>query len=50
MPPITPLRAFDARIPAEVEHVVLKLLAKDPSERYASAGEVSAALSGRGYL
>jgi len=38
--PLTSLRVFDGSIPSEVERVVLKLLAKDPAERYASAEEV----------
>jgi serine/threonine protein kinase/DNA-binding CsgD family transcriptional regulator len=44
--PVTPPRAFDLSIPAEVERVILKLLAKDPAERCASAEEALAALPG----
>jgi len=44
--PVTSPRAFDPSIPAEVERVVVKLLAKDPAERYGSAEEVLAALPG----
>jgi DNA-binding NarL/FixJ family response regulator len=42
--PVPPLRSIDARIPPAVEKVVLRLLAKDPADRYASAEEVLAAL------
>jgi len=42
--PVTPPRAIDTGIPVEVERVVLRLLAKDPADRYATAGEVLAAL------
>jgi signal transduction histidine kinase len=42
--PVTPPRALDLSIPVEVERVVVKLLAKDPADRYASAEEVLAAL------
>jgi tetratricopeptide (TPR) repeat protein len=35
----------DPTIPADLEQVVLRLMAKDPAERYASASEVAAALS-----
>ncbi len=35
----------DPTIPADLEQVVLRLMAKDPAERYASAVEVAAALS-----
>jgi signal transduction histidine kinase len=44
--PVTPPRALDASIPAGLERVVVKLLAKDPAGRYASAQEVLAALPG----
>jgi serine/threonine protein kinase len=36
-----PLRSFDATIPRDLETIVLKAMAKTPSERYASAGEVA---------
>jgi len=35
----------DPTIPADLEQVVLRLMAKEPAERYASAAEVAAALS-----
>jgi len=38
--PITPPRVFDAAIPSAVERVVVRLLEKDPSDRYASAEDV----------
>jgi serine/threonine protein kinase/DNA-binding NarL/FixJ family response regulator len=44
--PIIPPRALNPTIPEVVEQIVLKLLAKNPNERYASAGEVLAALPG----
>lgn len=34
-------RTLDKAIPAELETITLKALAKDPAERYASAGELS---------
>jgi serine/threonine protein kinase/tetratricopeptide (TPR) repeat protein len=36
-----PPRALDRAIPAELETVALKCLAKDPAERYATAGELA---------
>jgi serine/threonine protein kinase/DNA-binding NarL/FixJ family response regulator len=42
--PLTPPRLVEASIPTGVENVVVRLLAKDPDERYASAEEVLAAL------
>jgi signal transduction histidine kinase/DNA-binding CsgD family transcriptional regulator len=42
--PVTPPRALDLGIPLAVEQVILKLLAKSPDERFASAHEVLAAL------
>jgi serine/threonine protein kinase/DNA-binding CsgD family transcriptional regulator len=42
--PLTSPRVLNPSIPAEVERVVVRLLAKDPAERYASAEEALAAL------
>jgi serine/threonine protein kinase/DNA-binding CsgD family transcriptional regulator len=42
--PVTPPRVFDATLPAQVEQVIVRLLAKEPDERYSSAEEVLAAL------
>jgi WD40 repeat protein len=42
--PISP-RQFDQKIPKDLETIVLKLLAKRPADRYASAAEVSADLT-----
>src|SRR5262249_41967290 len=39
-----PLRRIDKSIPAELETITLKCLAKEPGERYASAGEMAADL------
>ncbi len=39
-----PLRKLDLAIPVELETIVLKSLAKAPSERYATAGEMAADL------
>jgi serine/threonine protein kinase len=39
-PPLTP-RRLDSRIPRDLETVVLKCLAKDPTERYATAGALA---------
>ncbi|MBI1879978.1 MAG: protein kinase [Chloroflexi bacterium] len=44
--PVTPPAALEPNIPPGLERVILKLLAKNPVERYASAQEVMAALSG----
>src|SRR5262249_15450851 len=41
----TPPRQFDPRIPRDLETIILKLLAKRPADRYASAAEVSADLT-----
>lgn len=41
----TPPSHHDPTISADLEQVVLRLMAKDPGERYASAREVAAALS-----
>ena len=38
------LRKLDKAIPAELETIALKCLAKEPSERYATAGELAADL------
>jgi serine/threonine protein kinase len=39
-----PPRAVDRLIPAELETILLKAVAKDPEERYATAGELAADL------
>jgi serine/threonine protein kinase/tetratricopeptide (TPR) repeat protein len=41
--PVAP-RKFDKHIPAELETIALKCLAKNPNERYATAGELAADL------
>ena len=40
------LRRLRSRIPRELETVVMRTLAKDPADRYQSAGELRAALEG----
>ena len=40
----TPLRRIDRTVPAELETIVLKAVAKVPAERYATAGEMAADL------
>jgi Tol biopolymer transport system component len=42
--PLPPPRSLNPAIPEAVEQVVCKALAKDPSDRFASAGEMAAAL------
>ncbi len=37
----TPLRQLDRRIPRDLETIVLKALAKEPGERYATAGQLA---------
>jgi hypothetical protein len=39
--PVAPPRTLDARIPADLDAIVLKCLAKDPDERYATAAALS---------
>ena len=39
--PPSPLRQHDRRIPRDLETIVLKALAKDPKDRFASAGELA---------
>jgi serine/threonine protein kinase len=39
-----PLRTHDRRIPIELETIVLKAMEKNPSDRYATAGELAADL------
>ena len=43
--PLPHLRAFSPRVPEAIEQVVVKALAKDPQERYASAVEMATALN-----
>jgi len=43
--PVTPPRAFRADLPPALEAIILRLLAKDPEQRFASAREVGAALA-----
>ncbi len=42
--PPAPLRQFDARIPRDLETIVLKALAKDPADRFATADELASEL------
>jgi serine/threonine protein kinase/DNA-binding CsgD family transcriptional regulator len=42
--PITPPRQINSTIPANIEAIITKLLARDPLQRYASAAAVLAAL------
>jgi hypothetical protein len=44
----TPLRGERPEIPTAVDAVVLKMLSKNPDERYADMGELQAALKGSG--
>jgi tetratricopeptide (TPR) repeat protein len=43
IPPVAP-HWYNAEIPPELEGIILKLMAKDPAERYASASDVIIAL------
>ena len=43
--PVTPPRAFRADLPPALEAIILRLLAKDPAQRFASAREVATALA-----
>ncbi len=42
--PVTPPRAFRADLPPALEAIILRLLAKDPAQRFAGARELAAAL------
>ena len=42
--PPAPPRKLDHRIPRDLETIVLKALAKDPNDRFATAGELAAEL------
>lgn len=44
--PVTPPSQLIASIPSDLEQVVLRCLAKQPEQRYASAGELERALAG----
>jgi hypothetical protein len=44
--PVTPPRTYNTAIPPDVDALIVKLLAKSPEERPASAGEVLRALGG----
>jgi hypothetical protein len=44
----TPLRALKPHVPRQLDAVVMKALAKEPAERWGSAGELCDALSGTG--
>ncbi|HEX2712716.1 MAG TPA: serine/threonine-protein kinase, partial [Candidatus Acidoferrales bacterium] len=35
-----PLRSFNSKVPAELERIVAKMLAKDPAERYTTAADL----------
>jgi predicted ATPase len=43
--PVTPPRAFRADLPPALEAIILRLLAKDPAQRFANAREAGAALA-----
>ncbi len=43
--PVTPPRAFRADLPPALEAIILRLLAKDPAQRFAGARELAAALA-----
>ena len=43
--PVTPPRAFRADLPPALEAIILRLLAKDPAQRFATAREAGAALA-----
>jgi len=43
--PVAPLRTHRADLPSALEAIILKLLAKDPADRYASARELGTALA-----
>jgi len=46
--PVVPPRRYRAELPAGLEPLILRLLAKDPASRFASAAEVAAALGAVG--
>jgi serine/threonine-protein kinase len=44
--PPTPPQEINPALSPSLDHLILKLLAKDPGQRYASASQVRCALSG----
>ena len=40
-PPVPPSQRTETAVPPELDGIILKCLAKDPSERYASADELA---------
>jgi tetratricopeptide (TPR) repeat protein len=45
---VTPPTEVDPRVPARLERIAMKLLSRDPAQRYASARQVLVALEGEG--